>query len=72
MHGRMSRFVKASSDELVEPPLEERDELRGLALAAARGDGGAAASLMSHVGGAILIVVRRVLGRGADVRDVAQ
>jgi hypothetical protein len=32
-------------------PLERPDELRALALAAARGDGGAAGSLLIHVGG---------------------
>lgn len=73
----MSRFVKplaTSLDPVAEagPLLEHPDELRGLALAAAHGDGRAAAALMSHVGSSMLITVRRVLGRGVDVRDVAQ
>jgi RNA polymerase sigma factor (sigma-70 family) len=72
----MSRLVKplpSRSDAGTDPdPLEPPDELRGLALAAARGDGGAAASLMVHVGSSMLIVVRKVLGRSVDVDDVVQ
>jgi RNA polymerase sigma factor (sigma-70 family) len=75
----MSRTVKPlasaiqSGTQAQPAPLERPDELRGLALAAARGDGGAAAALVIHVGGAMLIVVRKVLGRGAaDVDDVVQ
>ena len=73
---RMSRFVKplARDSEPVSAasPLERPDELRGLALAAARGDAGAAASLVIHVGSSMLIVVRKVLGRSMDVHDVVQ
>ena len=70
---RMSRFVKPlardSGPVSAGNPLERPDELRGLALAAARGDAGAAASLVIHVGSSMLIVVRKVLGRSADVHD---
>jgi len=52
--------------------LDRPDELRGLAQAAARGDGRAAASLVVHVGSSMLIVVRKVLGRRTDVEDVIQ
>jgi RNA polymerase sigma-70 factor (ECF subfamily) len=49
------------------------DELLPLAGAAARGDGDAAATLAAHVGGPMLRVIRKVLGRGhPDVDDVAQ
>src|SRR5215471_12055397 len=52
---RMSRFVKPVPRELAPgaddaPPRERPDELRGLAVAAARGDADAAASLVIHVG----------------------
>ena len=72
----MSRSVKPLASEIEQgsqsAALDRPDELRGLALAAARGDGSAAASLVIHVGGAMLIVVRKVLGRSADVDDVVQ
>ncbi len=49
------------------------DELLPLARAAADGDPAAAATLVAHVGGSMLTVVRRVLGDGhADIEDVAQ
>jgi len=49
------------------------DELLPLAKAAAEGDPAAAATLVAHVGGSMLTVVRRVLGDGhTDVEDVAQ
>jgi len=72
----MTRLVKPSPSAIElgadAGSLERPDELRGLALAAARGDGAAAASLVVHVGGAMLIVVRKVLGRSVDVDDVVQ
>jgi len=73
---RMSRFVKPlardSGPVSAGNPLARPDELRGLALAAARGDADAAASLVIHVGSSMLIVVRKVLGRSMDVHDVMQ
>lgn len=49
------------------------DELGPLARAAASGNPDAAATLVTHVGGPMLTVVRRVLGRGhPDVDDVTQ
>lgn len=49
------------------------DELLPLATAAAQGDVDAAATLILHLGGAMLRVVRKVLGRQhPDVDDVAQ
>jgi RNA polymerase sigma-70 factor (ECF subfamily) len=49
------------------------DDLLPLAGAAARGDGDAAATLAAHVGGPMLRVIRKVLGRRhPDVDDVAQ
>jgi len=73
----MSRFVKpvpieSQSGADAAPRIERPDELRGLALAAARGDADAAASLVIHVGSAMLIVVRKVLGGAMDVDDVVQ
>src|SRR5882672_6537005 len=80
MTGSMSRVVKPLRQDLDDlddsaapgPALERPDELLALALAAARGDGGAAGSLLLHVGGSMLIVVRKVLGRSMDVDDVVQ
>jgi len=75
---RMSRVVKPLPHDLddpatvASPSLERPDELLALALAAARGDGAAAGSLLIHVGGSMLIVVRKVLGRSMDVDDVVQ
>jgi RNA polymerase sigma factor (sigma-70 family) len=57
------------------PATEERrpDELLGLARAAASGDAGAAATLVTQVGATILSTVRQVLGRKhADADDIAQ
>lgn len=49
------------------------DELLPLARAAAEGDASAAATLVTHVGGSMLTVVRRVLGEGhTDIEDIAQ
>lgn len=49
------------------------DELLPLVKAAADGDPTAAATLVAHVGGSMLTVVRRVLGFGhTDIEDVAQ
>src|SRR5437868_4462751 len=77
MTARMSRVVKPAPNDLDDsaaagPSLDRPDELLALALAAARGDGGAAGSLLIHVGGSMLIVVRKVLGRSMDVDDVVQ
>jgi RNA polymerase sigma factor (sigma-70 family) len=55
--------------ELPAPP----DELAGLARAAGTGDPDAASTLVMHLGGSMLAIVRRVLGRRhADVDDAAQ
>jgi len=55
------------------PQAGEPDGLRPLARAAAAGDGDAAATLIAHVGGSMLTVIRKMLGeRSADVDDVAQ
>lgn len=49
------------------------DELADLARAAAAGDPDAASTLVMHLGGSMLAIVRRVLGRRhADVDDAAQ
>lgn len=60
----------APAAELRQP---RSDELWPLARAAASGNPDAAATLLTHVGGPMLSVVRRVLGRAhADVDDVTQ
>jgi RNA polymerase sigma factor (sigma-70 family) len=63
--------VEAGADgpDLESPP----DELAGLVRAAAAGDPDAAGTLVMHLGGSMLTIVRRVLGqRNPDVDDVAQ
>jgi RNA polymerase sigma factor (sigma-70 family) len=74
----VSRFGKQLTgdvDELRPVPvaLPRADELLPLANAAVAGDPDAAATLVLHLGGPMLRVVRKVLGRGhPDVDDVAQ
>jgi RNA polymerase sigma factor (sigma-70 family) len=60
----------APAPELRQP---RADDLWPLARAAASGNPDAAATLLTHVGGPMLTVVRRVLGKAhADVDDVVQ
>jgi RNA polymerase sigma-70 factor (ECF subfamily) len=74
----VSRFGKDVADALEAPvaaPVvaSRPDELLPLATAAAAGDPDAAGTLVLHLGGPMLRVVRKVLGRQhADVDDVAQ
>jgi RNA polymerase sigma factor (sigma-70 family) len=74
----VSRFGKEVAGALDAPSpapvvTPRPDELRPLANAAATGDPDAAATLVLHLGGPMLRVVRKVLGRRhPDVDDVAQ
>jgi RNA polymerase sigma factor (sigma-70 family) len=69
---RTARQSKEMGDAVIQQP-SSNDELLPLARAAADGDPAAAATLIEHVGGSMLTVVRRVLGDGhTDVEDVAQ
>jgi len=70
----MARFLKqAARRSPEESPARRSDDLLPLVRAIAAGDGDAAATLIAHVGGPMLNVVRRVLGSDcADVDDVAQ
>jgi RNA polymerase sigma-70 factor (ECF subfamily) len=76
----MARFPKplgrdpdAAADAEDGAPRARRDELGRVASAAAGGDPDAAATLVAHVGGSMLMVIRKVMGRAsADVDDVAQ
>src|SRR5262249_17455015 len=70
---RSSSPPAASADEHSSPAPDTKDDLGELVSAAAAGDGDAAATLIVHLGGSILRVVRKVMGRDhADVDDVAQ
>jgi RNA polymerase sigma-70 factor (ECF subfamily) len=77
----MQRFSKELAAEDVQkeapadPPIPQSrpDELLGLAQAAAGGDPDAAATLVMHVGGPMLTVVRKVVGaQHPDIDDVTQ
>jgi RNA polymerase sigma factor (sigma-70 family) len=75
----VSRFSKQMTSEDAQPggarlpSLRPPDDLLAVARAAARGDGDAAATLVAEVGGAMLRVVRKVMGhKHPDVDDVAQ
>ncbi len=73
----MSRISSLVSPEGGAPALDVRqqrtDDLWPLARAAGTGNPDATATLVTHVGGPMLTVVRRVLGRAhADVDDVTQ
>jgi RNA polymerase sigma-70 factor (ECF subfamily) len=76
---KVARFQKQLADRLDVPSPSapesgpRPDELLPLAAAAAKGDPDAAATLILHLGGPMLRVVRKVLGRQhTDVDDVAQ
>jgi RNA polymerase sigma factor (sigma-70 family) len=67
----LARVFEPSADD--EAASRGPDELRRIAAAAAAGDADAARTLVMHVGGAMLAVIRKVLGGGSpDVDDVAQ
>jgi RNA polymerase sigma-70 factor (ECF subfamily) len=71
----MAKQVSGGFDDpVVTPPLSPRsDDLLPLATATAKGDPEAAATLILHVAGPMLRVVRKVLGRQhPDIDDVAQ
>jgi RNA polymerase sigma-70 factor (ECF subfamily) len=75
----VSRFSKQMTSEDAQTagaawaPLRPPDALLGVARAASRGDGDAAATLVSELGGGMLRVVRKVMGhQHPDVDDVTQ
>jgi RNA polymerase sigma factor (sigma-70 family) len=75
----VARFSKQMTGEDAQPtaalvvPLRPPDDLLGVARAAGRGDGDAAATLIAEVAGGMLRVVRKVLGYAhPDVDDVTQ
>jgi RNA polymerase sigma factor (sigma-70 family) len=79
VEGQVSRFSKQMASEDAQPggapvvSLRPPDDLVGVARAAARGDGDAAATLIAEVAGGMLRIVRKVLGYAhPDVDDVTQ
>jgi len=74
----LSRIGKQRAGDVSESqagtePGHRSDDLLGLAALAAAGDPDASATLILHVGGPMLRVIRKVIGRQhADVDDVAQ
>jgi RNA polymerase sigma factor (sigma-70 family) len=73
----MFRMFKPMNDVDLQPDQPGRpsapDELAALARLAAAGDPDAASTLLTHLGGSMLTIARRVLGRrNPDVDDVAQ